>query len=223
MTRTRGLALLAGLLFTFFGATAAFAFNGYATANVNMRAGPGVNYPRVLTVRAGAPLTVYGCVRGGNWCDVAAYSARGWVSGRYISGQYGGRRVIVPNVLPQIGVPIITFGIDNYWNRHYRDRPFYRDWRRDHYRPHEPRYNDWRPPRRDVRPPVVVRPRPDDRGDWRRDRDNRRDRDYRRDRDRDHRRSDWDTRRDPRRDGNKPPPAFRKECDPARRNPADCF
>ena len=41
-----------------------------ATANVNMRAGPGTEYPVVATIPAGSPITAWGCVADYSWCDV---------------------------------------------------------------------------------------------------------------------------------------------------------
>lgn len=122
---------------------AAEAANGYTTGNVNMRAGPGVQYPRILVLPAGAPVTIYGCLQGYSWCDVAAYHERGWVSSRYLDSFYDDRRVYVP-YQPRVRLPIISFEF-GYWDRWYSNRPWYRDrrWRDDGYRqPRIPDFND---------------------------------------------------------------------------------
>ncbi len=102
----------------------------YATANLNMRTGPGTNYPVVTTLPRGGGVTVFGCTADFRWCDAAFANARGWVSGKYLSygveGSYYGRPI--PNAGVYIGVP-----------RYYRDYPIYGG----------PAY---------VRPPVAVRP-----------------------------------------------------------------
>ncbi|ATR22596.1 putative membrane spanning protein [Roseomonas mucosa] len=98
---------------------------GYATGDVNLRAGPGTAYPRVAMIGAGAPLEIFGCLDGYNWCDVGAGGMRGWVSGSYLQYAYQGRRVLIPEYGPRIGVPIVTFDFGDYWGRYYRGRPWY--------------------------------------------------------------------------------------------------
>ncbi|WP_181706761.1 SH3 domain-containing protein [Chthonobacter rhizosphaerae] len=141
---------------------------GYTTGDVNLRAGPGTNYPRIAVVRRGSSVEIHGCLRGYSWCDVSVGYERGWISSRYLDRFYDDRQVYVPQ--PRYyRPPVVTFGF-GYWDRHYRDRDFYRyreRWDRDG--------------RRDR--------------DWDRDRDWRRDRDWDRDRDR-----DWDRDRDRDRD-----------------------
>lgn len=150
------------------------AVRGYATANVNMRSGPSTGYPAVTVVPVGAPITIHGCMSNVNWCDVAFVGGRGWVSGSYISTTYRQNRVYVePEYYRPLGIPTVTFQVDNYWGRHYRDRDFYRERDRWDRRPPPP------PPRwtRDDRrpPPPPVWDRDDRRGPppgW--DRDDRR-------------------------------------------------
>jgi len=154
----------------------AAAANAFTTGNVNMRAGPSTQYPRVTTIPYGAPVEVYGCTGGWQWCDTSWRGIRGWVSASYLELLYRDRRVYVPEYAPRIGVPVITFQFGSYWDRYYRDRPWYRDryrWERG-----------W-----------------DDRDRGRRDRDWD-DRDRRRDRDRDwDDRREWRSGRDDRGDG----------------------
>nr|WP_206116752.1 SH3 domain-containing protein [Rhizobium laguerreae] len=156
------------------------AAEGYSTANVNMRAGPSTRYPAVAVIPAGSSVEIRGCLSDVNWCDVEFYGGRGWVSGQYVQALYRQRRVYVgPQYYRPLGIPVIRFSVDNYWDRYYRNRDFYRErdrWSRgpDYY------YRD-----RDNR-------------DRDRDRDNRdRDRNWReRDRDRDGRDRDRDWRDD---------------------------
>ena len=127
------LAVVGGL----FAASAAQASaEGFTTTDVNMRAGPSTEYPRIIVLPRGAPVEIYGCVRSYTWCDVGYYDERGWVSSRYINIFYDDRRVYVPYT-PRVQVPIITFDF-GYWDRWYTDYPFYgeRVWRRRY-----PRYS----------------------------------------------------------------------------------
>ncbi len=114
----------------------AAAQNAVATANVNMRVGPGTQHPVIGSLPAGAPVTVRGCVRGYAWCDTQYGGMRGWVSGSFLaghSGQYRGRSFV--EIAPALGIGIIAGAIlgnigndrydrhdaresRGYWNRH---------------------------------------------------------------------------------------------------------
>ncbi|APG93909.1 SH3 domain-containing protein [Sinorhizobium americanum] len=110
------------------------AAEGFATANVNMRAGPSTAYPAVTIIPAGESIEIYGCLADVPWCDVEFYDGRGWVHGRYIQALYQQRRVYLgPQYYRRLGIPVVVFSFSSYWDRHYRDREFYRDrdrWRR---------------------------------------------------------------------------------------------
>jgi uncharacterized protein YraI len=118
----------------------AAAANAYSTGNVNLRAGPGTNYPVVVTVTAGAPVNLHGCLSGYNWCDISWGGTRGWVSGNFLETVYDDRRVLVPAYATRVDVPVISFSFGSYWDNNYRGRSFYRD--RD-------RWDDRREVRRD--------------------------------------------------------------------------
>lgn len=109
------------------------AVRGYATANVNMRSGPSTGYPAVTVIPYGAPVTINGCMSSVNWCDVSFAGGRGWVSGNYVQASYRSNRVYVaPDYYSGLGIPSVTFDVDNYWGTYYRDRNFYRE--RDRWR-----------------------------------------------------------------------------------------
>lgn len=93
-----------------------------ATANVNMRAGPGTAYPVVAVVPQGAPVQTFGCLANGSWCDVGYASARGWVSAGYLTMVVAGRTVVIS---PRVSVPVVTF-TPAYWNVHYTSYSWYR-------------------------------------------------------------------------------------------------
>ncbi|NMG40210.1 SH3 domain-containing protein [Chelativorans sp. ZYF759] len=110
----------------------------YATHNVNVRAGPGVDYPVVDIARAGEEIYVYGCLSQRAWCDVDFDGLRGWMSSNYLAFVERGRRYVGPDAMYRMGTPIITFRFGDYWDRHYSRRDFYRDrhrWERPHGRP----------------------------------------------------------------------------------------
>jgi uncharacterized protein YraI len=109
----------------------ALAAPGFATGNVNLRAGPGTGYPEVVVVPNSAPVEIFGCLQGLSWCDVGFDGVRGWVSSSYLQYSYQGRRVPFSRYYGQTGVPVVGFQFGNYWGEHYRDRPWFTD--RDHW------------------------------------------------------------------------------------------
>jgi uncharacterized protein YraI len=136
---------------------ATFAADGYVITNVNMYAGPDVQYPVVQTVSVNSWISVQGCTTGWQWCDVIAGPYRGWVAGTYIAYMYNNQPVYVVDYGARIGIPIVSFAIGTYWPRYYVNRPFYRDRARWYARP-MPIRPPARPPMR-PRPPVGP-PRP---------------------------------------------------------------
>jgi len=118
--------------------TSAFAYDGYVTASVYLRAGPDSGYPSVARLRAGTSVVIEGCVDDWSWCDVANHDDRGWVSADYLQHDYQGHRVLVAQYGVQIGIPIITFVFGSYWDDHYRSRSWYHD--RDRYSQVTPHY-----------------------------------------------------------------------------------
>lgn len=133
---------------------AAEASDGFVTADVNMRAGPSVSYPRITVLPQGAPIDVYGCLASYTWCDVGYYHMRGWVSSRYLSIFYDGPSYVYR---PRYAVPSVTFQFD-YWDRWYRGLPWYNDWRWRYRTPRHDGSGDGRvwvpdhPPRNDPPP-----------------------------------------------------------------------
>ena len=139
---------------------AAFAADGYLITNVNMRAGPDVQYPVVQVVPVNSWVSVQGCTTGWQWCDVIAGPSRGWIAGTYIAYMYNNQPVYIADYGAQIGIPVVSFVIGTYWGRYYLNRPFYRDRARWYARP-IPIRPPARPPMRPrppIRPPGGTRP-----------------------------------------------------------------
>ncbi|WP_430389798.1 SH3 domain-containing protein [Dyella sp. 20L07] len=116
---------MAALSFSMFALTSVMAADGYVTGQVNMRAGPDLGYPSVITLDAGTEVSIQGCVNGWSWCDVITGDNRGWVGGNYLQEDYQGQRVFIPSYGAQIGIPVITFVFGSYWDSYYRNRPWY--------------------------------------------------------------------------------------------------
>ncbi len=126
------------------------AVSAYATGNVNMRTCGSTSCPRIATIPAGAPVTVYQCTTSYGWCDTQYGRYRGWVSGRYIQAVAPG--YAQPSPLPAIGallgIGIIGAAIANNYN--YNHYPYYYPgWRPPHYwkpKPYSP-VKPWNPGR----------------------------------------------------------------------------
>lgn len=97
----------------------------HAAKDVNLRAGPSVDYPVVARLAAGVQISVEGCLSDYRWCDVVAGPHRGWVYAGNIVYPYQGANVPVLNYGSLIGIGIAAFILSNYWDDHYRDRPWY--------------------------------------------------------------------------------------------------
>ena len=99
---------------------------------VNLMAGPGDDYPVVTGLAPNQPVEVMGCVSTYEWCDVALDDLRGWVDGNALTYAYEGNYVPLESYGAVIGLPVIGFSIDTYWDRYYHGRPWYGD--RDRWR-----------------------------------------------------------------------------------------
>ena len=115
-------ATVAGLVI---GPSLASALTAMTTEPTNLRAGPAFDFPVVDRIPDDATVTVHGCVRAYRWCDISWRDARGWVSGDELAYFYQQRYVPVVEYGPRIGLPIVVFSFDTYWDRYYRGRPFY--------------------------------------------------------------------------------------------------
>lgn len=92
---------------------------------VNVRAGPGVDYPRIDAIARNVAVDVSGCIRDGTWCEVSWRGGRGWVSARYLDVQFQNGRHRIQERGRQVGVATIDFNLRDYWDANYRSRPFY--------------------------------------------------------------------------------------------------
>ena len=101
--------------------------NGYPISNVNLRAGPGTDFPVILTVQAQAPISILGCLGDYTWCDVVFEHDRGWMRSIYLSGFYQGYYYPLSDYAPRLGYSVVSFDINQYWDAYYRDRPFYQE------------------------------------------------------------------------------------------------
>ena len=85
--RMKLLALAAGATLATFGAAHA----ATVTTDLNLRAGPGTDYPVIDAMPAGAHVNISNCT--GSWCRVSFRGESGWASASYL-GQGGRSRTV---------------------------------------------------------------------------------------------------------------------------------
>lgn len=144
--------VIAGLLMP---ALADAQYYGYATRNVNVRAGPDRSYPLVGWLQEGAEIEIFGCLDTWRWCDIQGGAYRGWVYSGFLAVPYEGGWATILETGPESGLPLLSFTLDVYWDSYYTTWPWYDQWSWWSSRPpiyHRP----WRPPPR----PPMVHPRP---------------------------------------------------------------
>ncbi|AOI88695.1 SH3 domain-containing protein [Burkholderia pseudomultivorans] len=112
--------------------------DAYTNAPAELFAGPAPDYPVVAQLAPGTALDVYGCLSDYTWCDVAVPGVRGWIDAQLLNYPYQGNDVPVLEYGAIVGIPITGFAIGAYWDRYYRNRPWYHDRDRWAHRP-EPR------------------------------------------------------------------------------------
>lgn len=114
-----------------------------ATRTTTMRAGPEAGYPAVRNIARGGRVTVHGCLDDRSWCDVSYGNDRGWVSGSEFSGRYDGREDNLANLSFSIRIGTVTFSFGDYWENHYRQRPFYSEryrWEQHYFDTYQPNW-----------------------------------------------------------------------------------
>ncbi|MFZ2099148.1 MAG: peptidase inhibitor family I36 protein [Oricola sp.] len=102
-------------------ATSAFGAEAAATAQVNVRSGPGTSFAVVDQLYAGEVVDVVECNAPNTWCRIYHEGPDGWVSRTYLgvppaggSGGSGGGDVQVGITIPLPGGGSITFGTPGY-------------------------------------------------------------------------------------------------------------
>jgi uncharacterized protein YraI len=108
MTMTRNIFLAGAVLV----ASAGFAHAEMAATainDLNVRAGPGPQYPSVGIATRGSSAYLDGCIQGSRWCRVDVNGVRGWVYAEYLQVQHEGAPVVVEQNQTTLGVPVVTY------------------------------------------------------------------------------------------------------------------
>jgi len=78
-----------------------------AVTDLNVRAGPGPQYPVIGVLAAGQSATLEGCIANSKWCTIAEANGRGWVYSDYVSADFGGNAVVLTRRPADAGIAIV--------------------------------------------------------------------------------------------------------------------
>ena len=84
-----------------------------ATTDLNVRAGPGPQYPVVGMIGAGQSATLNGCLENSKWCMVSTGDGEGWVYSDYLTAEFGGSAVVLTQRPADSGVKMVPAPADN--------------------------------------------------------------------------------------------------------------
>ena len=89
--------------------TLAMAIDAVAVTDLNMRAGPGPQYPIVATIQSNGAVDMMGCLPDSNWCQVSWQGQQGWSYAEYLAVPQAGERVFVPQARTVLDIPVVAF------------------------------------------------------------------------------------------------------------------
>jgi uncharacterized protein YraI len=78
------------------------------TGHLNVRSGPGFQYPVVSQMQQNVPAAVTGCIQDYSWCSVATGAGSGWASAPYLVTDAGGKLTNLQVSGAQLGIPIVV-------------------------------------------------------------------------------------------------------------------
>jgi len=102
-----GLASLVGAVL-FAGSALAVVAVFSPTGHLNVRSGPGFQYPVVAQMPANARFPVTGCLQDYSWCSVVVGNVTGWASAPYLVTEAGGKPTNLQVSGAQLGIPIVA-------------------------------------------------------------------------------------------------------------------
>lgn len=79
-----------------------------AVTDLNVRAGPGPQYPVIGVLAAGQKATLNGCLENSKWCTIAEAQGQGWVYSDYVAADFGGSQVVLTQRPPDSDIAIVA-------------------------------------------------------------------------------------------------------------------
>jgi uncharacterized protein YraI len=99
--------LLAALMAAAVSMTASAAIVASAMTPLNVRSGPGPQYPVIGAIPVNGKTTIIGCIEGSLWCQVSIGGKQAWAYSKYLTAQLSGRSLAVSEGLTQF--PAVTY------------------------------------------------------------------------------------------------------------------
>lgn len=78
-----------------------------AVTDLNVRAGPGPQYPVVGVLASGQSATLTGCIENSKWCTIAEANGPAWVYSDYVTADFGGNTVVLTERPADSGIAIV--------------------------------------------------------------------------------------------------------------------
>jgi uncharacterized protein YraI len=78
-----------------------------AITDLNVRAGPGPQYPVIGLLAAGQSATLTGCIQNSKWCTIAEASGPAWVYSDYVTADFGGNTVVLTQRPADSGIAVV--------------------------------------------------------------------------------------------------------------------
>jgi uncharacterized protein YraI len=88
-------------------ASPAFAISGYSTSHLNLRTGPGTQYPIAGVMETNVRSEITGCLADYSWCAVNVAGLSGWASAEYLVVDEGGSILQVDEQGAATGIPVV--------------------------------------------------------------------------------------------------------------------
>ncbi|AYG66832.1 MULTISPECIES: DUF1236 domain-containing protein [unclassified Rhizobium] len=101
--------LLAGVILVGSAGLAQAEMSATTATDIEVRSGPGAEFPTVGVATRGSEATLDGCIEGSRWCRVDVNGMRGWVYAQYLSVEQNGASVVVQDHRDDLGIPTITY------------------------------------------------------------------------------------------------------------------
>lgn len=80
-----------------------------ATTDLNIRSGPGPEYPVIGFFAVDDEAILEGCIEGSRWCQISYAGANGWVYSDYLIADNAGVEVIVTERPAEMDVPVAVY------------------------------------------------------------------------------------------------------------------
>jgi uncharacterized protein YraI len=80
-----------------------------ATTDLNVRSGPGPEYPVIGAIAVDDQAMLHGCIEGSRWCEVSYGDLSGWAYSDYLIADNSGVEVIVTERPAEMEVPVAVY------------------------------------------------------------------------------------------------------------------